>query len=207
MTAGVTWLLFHAVPWLMHEGRKGLVKPRGESGRGSVGAGLHRGPVEGLDLGVLLGLSFLAQIVAWMFFTHLQSRFLLPTIVPMTIALGLATSAFIDWVAFRSTGSTRSPLLHRAAAIVVALVPLSLAGWSSLIFLSQRGGHPNEIMAAGGVEVFTGHILTYEFAQLTPAQRREELQQVGPTHDIRYLLKFVVDRNCQLVGPQTVGAT
>ena len=41
----------------------------------------------------VLGAGFAVQVIAWLFLTHLQSRFLLPALVPLGIALGLMAAA------------------------------------------------------------------------------------------------------------------
>lgn len=155
-------------------------------------------------LGALLALGVGLQLGAWLFLTHLQSRFLLPVLVPLGIALGIGVNELLRWVGVRTASHSfkSSPrVLARLAGVVVALVPLSLTAWSWLIYASQRAGRPNQLLAVGGVEFFTGHAFAAEFAQLQPAQRREALAGLHPAAFINFTLP--PDRAVYFIGGAT----
>jgi len=116
-------------------------------------------------LAVLLAVGLLLQLAAWMELTHLQSRFLLPAVVPLCLAIGLGGAALMSWVE-RLTAGTSLPTAPLARG-VVGLAPLSLAAWAGVIFFSQRGGRPNVLLAAGP-EAMTGQAYAAEMAQMHP---------------------------------------
>jgi HAMP domain-containing protein len=107
---------------------------------------------------ILLLLGALSQIAAWMAFTHLQSRFLLPLIVPMSAAFGLGAAAVLTTATrrlgrLRETDAPSRAAMPVLAAIVIGILPLTAAGWSAINFARQLNTQPNRslIMAAGGL--------------------------------------------------------
>jgi hypothetical protein len=90
--------------------------------------GLARRPMRRVAGALTLGL--LALLTAWMFTTHLQSRFLYPAIVPGAILVGLAPLA------------PRSVPVRRILLACAALVVGIQGGATVLNFARQRGGHP-----------------------------------------------------------------
>ncbi len=78
---------------------------------------------------LLLGLGL--QAVAWMMFTHLQSRFLIPGVLPGAALLGLALGGV-------RTKRSRGPL--GVAWVIVIAAQAGLGVW---VFAGQRGGRPN----------------------------------------------------------------
>jgi len=98
----------------------------------------------------LLGAGLVLQVVLWLFTTHLQSRFLLPLLVPAAVlaAAGLTTI----------TSHPRARLLISAVPLVIQLV------FTVNTFLAERGGQPN-VGLANGVGVRTG-----EFFDGLPSQ-------------------------------------
>ncbi|MBC7771633.1 MAG: hypothetical protein H7210_03985 [Pyrinomonadaceae bacterium] len=128
-------------------------------------------------IAALLILSLLIQLLAWVMFTHEQSRFLLPSIVPLCLGIGLGAKGLLQWV----SGERDDPGTNRMrmfGSAVLALIPLSMATWGAQIFLSQRGGNPNLLLVAG-VEALTGRAYAQELAQLTDSQRAEQLRDVA----------------------------
>lgn len=93
-------------------------------------------------LPLLLASGIAAGLVAWMFATHLQSRFLYPLLPPMVALLGCGVAA-----AARA-GARPLPALLVALACLPA-VP------GAANFASQRDGRPNALLV-GGVGAFTG---------------------------------------------------
>jgi hypothetical protein len=106
-------------------------------------AGIRR-PVRPL-VGLLV-LALLAQLAAWLFLTHIQSRFLLPLVVPGSVLFGLAAAGLGSSedrpVARVTLGTWASFVLAPAACLVQA-------GAAWLIFTDQRGGKPNTFLQAG----------------------------------------------------------
>jgi hypothetical protein len=129
--------------------------------------GWRRGVVWALVAGVVL------QIAAWLAVTHLQSRFLLPLVVPGGVLIGLASA----WLA---QGSWAKAKLATAAVLLIGLYQ-SVRTLDH--FWSERGGQPNvgltvgpqglvqrEIREepAGGGEFFAPGEVVYLFGDSTP---------------------------------------
>ncbi len=89
----------------------------------------------------ILGLGFAAQLLAWLFFTHLQSRFLLPLAVTGCGAVALALTALIPRNDLDPPGrtSSRRGLIYGAGSLIC----IGHAGLSIGIFSAQSGGQPN----------------------------------------------------------------
>lgn len=90
---------------------------------------------------LLLGLG--AQAFAWLLFTHLQSRFLIPALLPAAALLGLALGGV-------RAKRSRGPL---SVAWVIVIAGQSVTG--AWIYLGQRGGRPN-FGLMGGVPMMRG---------------------------------------------------
>ncbi len=86
-------------------------------------------------LGLLLTLGLVGAVVAWASGTHLQSRFLLPAVLPGAALVGLAVGGAVS----RRTGR---PLL---VAVLIVVGAQSVGLW--YVFASQRGGGPNVRLA------------------------------------------------------------
>lgn len=84
---------------------------------------------------LILLASLVAQWVAWLSLTHLQSRFLITMLVPGAMLIGLAPAAFTRW---------RTPVL------TVLLLASGYMGIRSLDhFWVQREGRPNLLLTSG----------------------------------------------------------
>ncbi|MCC5787137.1 MAG: hypothetical protein JJU33_10610 [Phycisphaerales bacterium] len=136
--------------------------------------------------GVMLGAGVLVSLVLWMFATHLQSRFLLPLVVPagVGLGLGLVVVAIARGVGgLPASGSSREDTRQRPVPLgaiwIAAAIVLVQAGVSVWNFARQRGGEPNAMLLAG-VGMFTGESLRDEWALLPPAERREARLQLSP---------------------------
>ncbi len=116
----------------------------------------------------LLGAGMLAAVAGWLSLTHLQSRFLVPLVVPMAVTVGMGAAVLLKWVSSRGGGR----VLERTAMVVCALAPLSLAVWSVGIFLSERAGAggPNGVLVAG-VGWWTGAVYEDALEARAPDQR------------------------------------
>lgn len=89
---------------------------------------------------IFLGVSMLVQLLVWLALTHVQSRFLLPMLVPMSLAIGLAVMSL--------------PMLAaRIAGLVVVLVPSVMTAWMYAIEQPRYGGPAAAIV--WGAELFT----------------------------------------------------
>jgi hypothetical protein len=94
---------------------------------------------------ILLSSIVAIQICFWLVFTHLKSRFLLPTVVPMSIASGIVMSRLVQ-----------PPSVLRK--IVAAAALLVLEGFVIFIFARERNGAP--AAAIGSARLFTGELLS-----------------------------------------------
>lgn len=104
---------------------------------GLAGMGLLIAMGRGRPVGVGLLVGVGGGLVAWLAFTHLQSRFLVP--------LGLLFAAGFGAGVAR-LGGLWDPILARAGAVAV----LTLGGlWSLANFAGQRGGDPNGLLVFG----------------------------------------------------------
>lgn len=122
-----------------------------------------------------IGVGVVAQIVLWLFTTHIQSRFLVPVTVTGCVAFGLAFAAVRD----RLSPVAESPKRGRAAVPLVpslAVLAVVVQGVSAVwIFAGQRGGHPNACLVDGqdgGVGGFTGQSIRSAVALASDADRK-----------------------------------
>lgn len=144
-----------------------------------------RAPGRALAIGTVIGLA------AWMFGTHVQSRFLLPLLAPMCALLGLGAGALA------ASAGPRGARPLGAAITALALVPAILGAAG---FLRQRGGEPNA-MLIGGVGMFTGMSRAEQLLDLPARERAAFLHQsAGPFEVINMLIRPGV------LGPETLAA-
>lgn len=122
-----------------------------------------------LTLLILTGLAL--QVISWMWLTHLQSRFLIPAIVPAccTIALGAAALSRAD---------RRSPAARLPIALT-ALAMLEITATSYFLYTRERLGHPNEALIFGPHE-FTGQNLGRQLAALPERERQRLIDNATP---------------------------
>ncbi len=131
-------------------------------------------------LAALIGLGALAQLLAWMFLTHQQSRFLLPLAPSLALAFGLGAGALVAWI--NRHGSARP--IHALAAVVIASAALSQLAWSVIVFLRQYpddygSGRPN-IGLLLGVSSYTGEPFVEAIEHLQARDRLEAARQSDP---------------------------
>lgn len=134
--------------------------------------------------GAILAAALATQLIAWITLTHMQSRFLLPAVVPGAAALGMLLAA----------ANTR----RRAIAMLSTWMLVPAAGY--LVYLYKRegsAGHGPNILLAVGPGAFTGSIGRAMYDALDPDERRRFLSEAGPTvylnmtartQDVLYLL-------------------
>jgi hypothetical protein len=145
---------------------------------------------------MLLGAAMLTQLIGWMFFTHLQVRFLLPLMAPGAIAIGLAASLIPQRSDVVAAARRPIALLARLAAIAA---PLSLAVWSALNFFGQNAdmrregsilpGAPNALLVTG-IAGFTGQAFFADLGAAPEAERERFLrEEVPPAPYLNWILK------------------
>lgn len=156
------------------------------------------------SVGVVLLLGVLAQLCAWLFLSHLQSRFLLPLIVPCAVAFGLGASVLLSRMSGLASGgrveATRGGgFAVRSALVLLMIAPVGLAGWSVVTFIQQLGGRPNRLLVAG-VSGLTGAAFKPRLAEFSPAERSGFLSG-APSPTVYFNLEFVGgERRSEVVG-------
>lgn len=143
--------------------------------------------------GLVLAAGLASQLIAWLAFTHLQSRFLLPLLVPLAAAFGLGSAEVLTLATRRigaPIGHERGPQrLPVPAAVVIGLLPLTAAGWSAINFSRQSDAHPNRALAlgAGGL---SGMSFETNLARATDEERRRFLDEnAGPAAYVNLALR------------------
>ena len=124
----------------------------------------------GRKVGVCLLAGVVAQALAWAFLTHLQSRFLLPLIVPVALMFSLLGAALLA----RFSGGGLSVGGRSLTGAVLAIIPLTFAALSIIVFLVDQSGHPNQALA-GGPGAITG------------ASIEDRVRAMGPEEGEKYL--------------------
>lgn len=136
---------------------------------------------------IMLLCGLVLQLIAWLFLTHLQSRFLIPALVPLCLGIGLGVHALIEWIGARNSGVRRAGETAPSAParswqfaglLVASLAPLSLVTWSAQNFAAERGGNPNGLLVLG-VEALTGRMFAAELAQMNDELRERTLREQG----------------------------
>lgn len=120
----------------------------------------------------LLCVALLAQLGLWLFATHLQSRFLIPLMVPAAMLVGLGVSALLP------LESRQGCLHHKVVMAAAALVLLVQAGYSAAVFRAELDGKPNLVLVAGP-GMFSGELLREELMGMGEQERRAHLWNLG----------------------------
>ncbi len=113
-------------------------------------------------IGITLVLGFAAQIAVWATTTHVQSRFLVPVLVPVSLLAASAAGVLLDWVA-RLNGPTRGVRLTLGAGL------LATSAMTVGLFAGEnrsRGG-PNTLIGFGS-PYFTNFRIHDENPELAP---------------------------------------
>lgn len=123
-------------------------------------------------VGVVLWLGAIITVLCWGAFTHVQSRFLLPLLVPMAILFGLAACA-VQVAAtrrIRREPGDRPAGMPILAAAFIGVLPVTVAGWSAVIFMRQYQAQPNRllVLGAGGL---TGMLFEPSLSTATTEER------------------------------------
>jgi hypothetical protein len=121
-----------------------------------------------------------AMLIWWLGWSHCQSRFLIPMIVPLAIGIGL--------LAGRATGTLSSKpdaTIWRLVLLSLAALPLLTAATGARLFLSQRRvlgddrAFPN-LFLADGTTSRTGEILRRDLPTLPEPERSAALRAMDP---------------------------
>ncbi|MBX3359101.1 MAG: hypothetical protein KF745_11830 [Phycisphaeraceae bacterium] len=145
----------------------------------------------------ILAIGIALSIASWAAATHMQSRFLVPLVVPGSIAVGLAVSAVLG-----TTRRAGAGVLARAALTVAcAALPLAMAAQAALIFASQRDAKPNVLLPMGVAEL-TGGSFDRAYASATDLERAQ-LRQEAPTPEIYANMVIDPDETIYLLGDST----
>lgn len=147
--------------------------------------------------GALLVGGTLAALAAWLMLTHVQSRFLVPLVVPMTVLVGLATGGILR--AARDMGASAVP--RAALGIGCAALPVALAGQAAMNFAGQMGSRPNALLV-GGVADLTGASLEEEFAVQSESEQADTLAR-APSPELYCNLGVDYDKTVYLLGDST----
>ncbi len=129
-------------------------------------------------------------LVGWLLATHLKSRFLLPTAVPLAVGVAL--------LALRAARATQ-PVV--APVLLAAFVPLPfLVYWRepARVFPSQ----PDTPLAApaafiGGASFRTGEVAARDLAQATTNEERAAILSQAPT---AYFINFALPKEARIVA-------
>lgn len=138
----------------------------------------------------LLSIGLVLQILAWLSFTHLQSRFLVPLAVPAAALFGLACARILTP---RSTQPMPLPRTHAlrvlcALPIVVqTLILLSLFVHERDIDRDRPLGNPNLFLVAG-VDAMSGEAFRREFDAASAAEKAKLVEQLTPVQYINLAL-------------------
>lgn len=139
-----------------------------------------------------LVLMTLVQIVMWLLVGHLQSRFLIPTLVPMAIAAGLVLS---DW--HERPGAVRRLIAPGLLAV------MGLAAPAPLLLDSRRGAPEVGFVVAAGVGTMTGEALRAVYEEANPGEREQiEREIFGPAQWINVVGAPTIQR-LYLLGDST----
>ncbi len=102
-----------------------------------------------------------AQLLTWLFLTHVQSRFLLPLLPTAVVAAGLFAAC------------------RKPAAVLACIAVAVQGGFGVVNFASQRGGSPNALLL-GGPGVLNGSEFRRLLLEAGPAERANLTEQLSP---------------------------
>ncbi len=121
-------------------------------------------------------------VAAWLFFTHLQSRFLVPLIAPMALLLGIGTA--VAFAGGEQPGVRQTRLRSGLVSYAVLALLLVLPWGAVLGFLQQRGGAPNALLIGGVAEFTGGQRAQSVYPELSPAQQAAALREAAGPYEL-----------------------
>ncbi|MDX2146140.1 MAG: hypothetical protein SFZ23_01355 [Planctomycetota bacterium] len=163
-------------------------------------------------IATLLTIGIALQLAAWLAFTHVQSRFLLPVATTGSVLFGVLAGAGMRAAAKRAARGTdakdadQPPRERRLAPLVLAPIAVQslilLAIFTRQANLDPRSwlGNPNAARPDGG-EVFTGEAFRQELESRPPAARRELEATLSPIQFVNLVLP--PESRVYLVGDAT----
>lgn len=125
-----------------------------------------------------MSLALIAQVVAWLSFTHIQSRFLIPAVIPAGVIIALAGERLAAWCCSRFNITDDSPRLVNSITQGPSILQFAVA---ALIFFSQHRGQPNHFLPRG-VPGITGESERAKFEALTANAKNQFLNQIPVVH-------------------------
>jgi hypothetical protein len=135
-------------------------------------------------VGMLLATCLLVQTVAWLGLTHIQSRFLIPLVVPA--AMAMAVMASVAWESrLQRADSTQSRRLWPAWAgsllvlMLWALVPEGAYAVHRYLDEGPPGSGPNGLLTPGP-GVISGTLARSAFDGMVEGDQRQFLTDAGP---------------------------
>lgn len=149
--------------------------------------------------GALLAAGLPAIVVAWLALTHLQSRFLVPALLPLGVGVGVGAAALV--AALARLGKTRRHGMALAGAWVCAGVPVGLTVAAVNVFRAEHGGAPN-LMLPLGVEARTALPYLPFFKASTPWEKEAQLRRIATPEAFCNLL-IEPDQTVYLLGDAT----
>ena len=132
-----------------------------------------------------------AACLWWIGFSHAQSRFLLPLVVPFSTSIGVLLG-----MAVLSAARVRAWML----VWPLALAPLAAAGTTLVTFLIQNDRTPNALLGAGA-GMLTGEDLRERWAGMDSATRMQRLSERAP--NVAANLLIPPDKTVYLLGGST----
>jgi 4-amino-4-deoxy-L-arabinose transferase-like glycosyltransferase len=128
----------------------------------------------------------IAQFVFWLGFTHLQSRFLLPAVVPLAGLLALGPCALLP----RDRHPRKIGRLVGGLLLFLALWPVQAA----LVFRTENGTAP--AARVGAIALMTGELHAQALERATNEQERRDLLATAPP---ALYLNFLLPRDARTV--------
>ena len=142
---------------------------------------------------VAMGVTIAAQLTAWLFVGHLQSRFMIPVLVPACVLASLACAALT---------SDRPAIVAGTARLAFTLAVLLAAAASMINLLAQRDANPN-IYLIGGAEQLNGSTLRDDLLRLSQAEREAVYNNRSPETYINLELAQDSANKLYLIGDST----
>ena len=144
-------------------------------------------------LATVLAAGLATQVVAWLLATHLQSRFLIPIVIPAALTMGLCVHAFNS---------------RKAAGFLAGLLCLVQAGFCVVLYIKEHPmdsgspiGSPNLLLHTGP-GYFDGSAFVPELRTMPAAEKQKFLdEQLGPEAYLR--LTSPPDASLLLLGDAT----
>ncbi|MCP3904807.1 MAG: hypothetical protein GY715_14360 [Planctomycetes bacterium] len=137
----------------------------------AIGVTDRRHRATALRLATVLGI----QVVLWIAFTHVKSRFMVPAVAPAALVIAVAAASL-------------RPRVPRAAAAVglLALVAASLV--PAILLAGEKDGRPFAALGATGVFAGEAHAQRLRAPDLTAAERGQLLADAVPALWVNFLL-------------------